>query len=78
MSSITEFQHAKLEGLRIRWRPMNHHLYFPKDTSSMDLRVTGRKAFGSIEHRALLTITFGYYILVTGNPTLGAIGIYKV
>lgn len=48
LSRITELQHAKLEGLGIRWRPMNHHLYFLKDTSSVDQRVIARKAFGSI------------------------------
>lgn len=49
-----------------------------KDPSSVEQRAMGRKAFGSVQHRVLLAITFGYYVLLTGNPNLGAVGVCRV
>lgn len=81
LSRITGLLHAKLEAnvqeSEARGQPSlfsgNH-----KDPSRMDQRAIGRKAFGSVERTVFLTITFGYYALLTGNPSLGAVGICRV
>lgn len=81
LSRITGLLHAKLEAKvqesEARGQPSlfsgNH-----KDPSHMDQRAIGRKAFGSVEHTVFLTITFGYYVLLTGNPSLRAVGIRRV
>ena len=44
----------------------------------MGQRAMEGKAFGAIKHRVRLTVTFGYHALLTGNPNLGAVSVYRV
>lgn len=68
---------AKVQESEARGQPSlfsrNH-----EDPSRMGQRAIGRKAFGSVEHTVFLTITFGCYVLLTGNPSLRAVGICRV